>query len=1463
MIKKIKTLALSVLIFFLFFITNGFTKALPPGSGEGDMPANVLILLDKSGSMGWRTYTGPDTRYPDKLAVGSTEVSSGRNIMVAPRWSWLASKIVSYNNKETYSWKKTSSPCRYSSTTKGIEFYNNDFYFLNTSRELCKVNQVTGATTRVKQYNSNVGMVFGTELHDKYLYTFTTKKIIIRDLSNNSEKECSYGNSNKKLGWFLGRSSVYNNGSPEINKAGTYLILFHYENSSKQGFYKFNLTAGLNCPDETQDGYIKYSSSWSGSIKGFESSSLNNNHFYIANYSKHKVTRLDLSDNTLSSSDIKDLGKYARHSSSYSPTKRSEVRFSLPMEIAVDSTNNRVYVSGYGNNTVQVFDEESDGLDWVKKLGATGGSTRMKGAQNAIQSITTDANLTSGVHFGFAYWSSSGGIWVYTSGATQYPSCISIKKTLLAKYSWLSSSHWIFNASRKYRCRDMGSNYGYTGWNSTKDEAIPCDRQACLKVKIDKFGAAKTAKFVPTVSPGGGTDAKQFTKIALDYFKHKDSPIDKSLTCQVNYIIVVGDGDWSNHTAAMKDITALKDVYGVKTITIAYGTGINAGGLKRFKEAAEKGGTKDVIVAKDAQSLKAALSAEINRITAEKVSFTAPAITASIKEGGALLQAQFKYVQNQEWRGTLKKTKLNDDGSVVEDSKGNPKVEWEADKEMPIPSQRKIWTVLKGGAKTDYKTNNYNNFVTSNRDEIYEAFTRFGVGIQDYHSQTTAVNTSRCKSVSTVEDGIDDDTEGLISFYRGQDYFDYDGDCNLTEKRVDSDGNHSYLGDIYHSEMIVVGKPNAETSFTSEREEAYWRSLNKYDAWATDLENREEIIYVGANDGMLHAINHKTGKEKWAFIPPFILGQMPLTMNKSLNTDKPSPSGGSNAIYGVDGSPVQHDMFFDNPHDVIGENWYTVLMVPYGRGGNGYSVLDVTDPEKPLHLFSIFNDKVNNKVYVMDYEGKVDDFEYMAKSYSLSQTSEAQKVTENYQDDNSVSGSCDTTQNTSCYQSKSYKIENFPVNGLTASDITVEINGNPDKNFIVSNTSNVLNITFGASVRYQANDKISPPSDNVGIFINPKSAAAGVQSPNTHYDYSQLGETWSAPRIIRIPNTGPGDKDVTDDIYVAVMGAGYGARYSGVGSGVFIINLQDTKLPGKLEKFVYIDDKEAIVSEDIVNSVPGDPLIINADNAKGFVNFKGALVYINDLEGKITKINLTNLEETLLTLYDHYTMFDIQTTASQGRLMFHSMDAAIGKETKNLWLFAGTGDYENLTEKSTHKNVLLGISDETFPRFGKPVGSLSNPATVNDLTKCSDTTKDTTGVKCPHKLPAGTPKKVGWYIELGDSKKVTASPTVSGGIVYYPIFEPPPDSDKCGKGTATICAVDDECGTNLSSLLGKHPKDDECHFVGIGILSRIVVFGGKLFANIAGETENKKDLIVKDTIGVEVDITRGTWKENF
>ena len=70
------------------------------------------------------------------------------------------------------------------------------------------------------------------------------------------------------------------------------------------------------------------------------------------------------------------------------------------------------------------------------------------------------------------------------------------------------------------------------------------------------------------------------------------------------------------------------------------------------------------------------------------------------------MQAQFKYRQGKEWKGTLKKTSLDDNGMPT-------KVEWEADKKMPDPKNRKIWSPILG---TDYTTDLV--FVSSNVDHI-------------------------------------------------------------------------------------------------------------------------------------------------------------------------------------------------------------------------------------------------------------------------------------------------------------------------------------------------------------------------------------------------------------------------------------------------------------------------------------------------------------------------------------------------------------------------------------------------------------------------------------------------------------------------------------------------------------------------------------------------------------------------
>ena len=135
------------------------------------------------------------------------------------------------------------------------------------------------------------------------------------------------------------------------------------------------------------------------------------------------------------------------------------------------------------------------------------------------------------------------------------------------------------------------------------------------------------------------------------------------------------------------------------------------------------------------------------------------------------------------------------------------------------------------------------------------------------------------------------------------------------------------------------------------------------------------------------------------------------------------------------------------------------------------------------------------------------------------------------------------------------------------------------------------------------------------------------------------------------------------------------------------------------------------------------------------------------------------------------------------------------------------------------------------------------------------------------------------YIQLKDSKKVTAEPTVSSGLVYFPIYKPSSSVNKCSLGDAFICAVDDECGTNLSSKLGKNIgiKNEKCRYVGQGVLSRIVIYAGKIFANIAGnvdcsqiadaakrkECKDKGDLVTLDGATSDVTSYRSSWRNNY
>ena len=197
-------------------------------------------------------------------------------------------------------------------------------------------------------------------------------------------------------------------------------------------------------------------------------------------------------------------------------------------------------------------------------------------------------------------------------------------------------------------------------------------------------------------------------------------------------------------------------------------------------------------------------------------------------------------------------------------------------------------------------------------------------------------------STSGVETGTNDDLKGLINFVRGQDYFDYNGNCNITEDRA------HLLGDIYHSQLVEVGPPDANSGFTDVNQESYWRAKNNYQSFSSGKQLRQNVLYAGSNDGILHAFNATTGEEEWGFIPPFIASKLPVIINSDYDGRFDGKAGGTNPIFGVDGSPVIHDMYIkglkaDGTFEES-KSWHTILMIPYGRGGAGFSVLDVTNP---------------------------------------------------------------------------------------------------------------------------------------------------------------------------------------------------------------------------------------------------------------------------------------------------------------------------------------------------------------------------------------------------------------------------------------------------------------------------------------------------------------------------------------
>ena len=284
------------------------------------------------------------------------------------------------------------------------------------------------------------------------------------------------------------------------------------------------------------------------------------------------------------------------------------------------------------------------------------------------------------------------------------------------------------------------------------------------------------------------------------------------------------------------------------------------------------------------------------------------------------------------------------------------------------------------------------------------------------------------------------------------------------------------------------------------------------------------------------------------------------------------------------------------------------------------------------------------------------------------------------------------------------------------------------------------------------------------------------------------------------------------------------------------------------------------------------------------------MVYFNDLEGKITKINLTSSTDNSAELFDQTTLFRLNADTENRRYSYFSMDAGIGVTTREFWLFGGTGNFGNIGGGSKNMdNILYGVKDPHYPFFKHLNGVHIPPETDSTFIKTAhegaNAAKDIDdGVVCVNTTGKVTcqdgpaPGDLAWVIHLdtvdglapnnpstlNTYRKLSAAPTLFKGQVYFPIYEPPPGSNPCTIGMAYICVADDECGSNTSHLLtrGGVANGKKCKEVREGILSELVIFGDTLFANVAGPKDDEDTLYKVLAAAGEVQSSRGSWRES-
>jgi len=366
-----------------------------------------------------------------------------------------------------------------------------------------------------------------------------------------------------------------------------------------------------------------------------------------------------------------------------------------------------------------------------------------------------------------------------------------------------------------------------------------------------------------------------------------------------NPYILDGIAWYLNVNDARNNLTGLQNII---TYTIGFGFG-----HPLLSRTAQKGGGL-YFTADNAEQLANELEKVLIDISNKSFSFTSPSVPAvRTVYDNMIYLTSFEPNETPFWKGDLKAYRLEEDGTLKVDGNGNPdpnSLIWGASEKLKtnLSSGRNIKTYVRG-AMRNFTTGN----ITSNDLDVVDDATR----------------------------------QKLIAHIRGGDVFDIDPEDGVTN--VD---RRSKLGDIFHSNPVIVGSPSKFF-----KDEGFHGPGEFYET----KKKRTRVVIVGSNGGMLHAFNagnwedsrppeggydEGTGAEEWAFIPPSLLPKL-----KFMTTSH---------TYYVDSSPKVADIWWgdlNNNGKKDANEWRTILICGLRKDGKHYFALDITDTKNPAFLW--------------------------------------------------------------------------------------------------------------------------------------------------------------------------------------------------------------------------------------------------------------------------------------------------------------------------------------------------------------------------------------------------------------------------------------------------------------------------------------------------------------------------------